>query len=95
MSDTQVWIILGLSVLTIFLITLFVYFARRRVLCSFPLKPRCWTDWTCIDQAPGSKKRCPVLPTQILAQSCVPEDPSAPPGCSNAWSGTNNTILLT
>lgn len=85
MSDVQIWVILSLSVLTVILITLGVYYARRKVLCFFPMKPWCWTDWTCVDSPPGSKERCPVLPTQEAAQSCVPEDPTSGPGCVDVW----------
>lgn len=83
-------LILILSLLGVIFLTLFVYYGRRKVLCEISSRPWCWTDWTCPDQPEGSKKRCPVLPTQELAQSC--ETTSGAPGCGDAWESNNNVV---
>ncbi|SPN79083.1 Transmembrane domain-containing protein [Brazilian cedratvirus IHUMI] len=84
-STTQVWVILGLSVLTIILLTIVVYLGRRRALCYIPLNPWCWTDWTCPGEPEGSETRCPVLPTQNRVQSCLPTADNPGPNCPYAW----------
>lgn len=93
MSDLQIYIILGLSVLTIILVTAVVYLGRRRYLCFYPLFPWCWKDWTCPDEL-DMNKRCPVLPTQRIAESCLPTGEGKGPGCPNAWPTALATLNL-
>jgi hypothetical protein len=89
-TKIYIWIILVLALLGIIFLIAVVYFARRKVLCDITDRPWCWTDWTCKDQPEGSDKRCPVLPTQKLAQSC--ETDTGIPGCSNAFSNNNLVV---